>query len=107
MLALPQPSALLAPVFSGYLLAAAVAAAFWGLLTRQNMLAPHLTRWDQAAMLLAASLFAGFFVDPEAAKQVIQEMQNAGGAGAGATGEAAGEGAGASQEIGATDGGGG
>jgi hypothetical protein len=78
--ALTQPDALIAPMFSGYLFAAAGAAMLWGVLTRKVPTAPHLTHWDQAALLLAASLFAGFFTDPDAALQAVQHMQETTGA---------------------------
>ena len=86
--ALPQADALIAPMFSGYLFAAAGAAMLWGLFTRTVPTAPHLTHWDQAALLLAASLFAGFFTDPDAARQAMQQIQQSSGAvnGAGAGG---------------------
>ncbi|MEQ8603828.1 MAG: hypothetical protein RIB45_10950 [Marivibrio sp.] len=88
--ALPQPDALIAPMFSGYLFAAAGAAMLWGLFTRKAPTAPHLTHWDQAALLLAASLFAGFFTDPEAARQAAEQMQQTSGALNGAGGETSG-----------------
>lgn len=81
--ALPQADALIAPMFSGYLFAAAGAAMLWGLFTRTAPTAPHLTHWDQAALLLAASLFAGFFTDPEAAQQAMQQIQQSSGAATG------------------------
>lgn len=95
-LALPQPDALIAPMFSGYLFAAAGAAMLWGLFTRKAPTAPHLTHWDQAALLLAASLFAGFFTDPEAARQAAEQIQQSSGALNGAGGEGANGGSGAS-----------
>ncbi len=36
------------------------------LFARDNVFAPHLSRWDIAAALYAASLFSGFFVDLDA-----------------------------------------
>ena len=36
------------------------------LFARDDLFAPHLTRWDIAAALYAVSLFAGLFVDMEA-----------------------------------------
>lgn len=73
--ALPQPDALLAPLFSGYLFAAAGAGLLWGAITRTPIRAPHLTHWDQAAFLLAVSLLAGFFTDAESARQAIEALQ--------------------------------
>lgn len=77
--ALPQPDALMAPLFSTYLFAAAGAGLLWGLITRPPIRAPHLTHWDQAAFLVAASLFAGFFTDPEAARQAVEAAKSGGG----------------------------
>ena len=70
--ALLQPAELLAPLFSTYLFAASGASLVWGVITRPPIQAKHLTHWDQAAFLIAASLFAGFFTDPEAARQAME-----------------------------------
>ncbi len=79
--ALPQPDALLAPLFSGYLFAASGASLLWGVFTRPPVFARHLTHWDQALFLLAASLFAGLFTDPDAAREAVQHLQNGGAGG--------------------------
>jgi hypothetical protein len=75
-LALTQPDALLAPVFAGYLFAAAGASVLGGLIARKPLFAPHLTHWDQVAFLLAVSLIAGFFTDPETAREMLEQLQN-------------------------------
>eukprot|EP00752_Nemacystus_decipiens_P000276 g276.t1 len=90
LLATPQPDPLFAPMVSAYLFAASAAAMLWALIGRQRPLSPTLTRWDQAALLLAGSLFAGLFTDPDAARQAVESLRQAGEAagGAGASGDA-------------------
>jgi hypothetical protein len=46
------------------------------LLAREEPLAPHLTRWDIAAALYAASLFAGLFVDVEGVRHYLLMQQH-------------------------------
>lgn len=44
----------------------------------------HLTRWDEAAMLVLLSLVAGSFADPEAMQAALEQMQQQNAADAGA-----------------------
>lgn len=37
--------------------------------------APHLTRWDEAAVLMLASLAFGFFVDPQDMAQHLERLR--------------------------------
>lgn len=53
-------------------------AAWW---TGDRMLSPHLTRWDEMVALLALSFVAGFFTDPEAARQFVEAHRSAGSGG--------------------------
>lgn len=89
LLATPQPDALFAPMVSAYLFAASAAAMLWALIGRQRPFSPTLTRWDQAALLLAGSLFAGLFTDPEAARQAVESLRQAGEAAGGSSGAGA------------------
>lgn len=75
---------------------AAVAALFLG---EKPLGHDHLTRWDEAAMLVLLSLVAGMFADPEAMRTAMQEMQqqpNAAGADASQAADAGTAAAGAS-----------
>ncbi|MBB4286124.1 hypothetical protein [Roseospira goensis] len=36
---------------------------------------PHLTRWDEAAILMAISLFLGFFIDQQAMLEQVERMR--------------------------------
>ena len=57
-------SVLVPPALSQLLAYASLAAVIVAALRRERMFAGHLTRWDQAAALLALSLTAGAFTDP-------------------------------------------
>lgn len=69
------PSVVALSAFSSFLFYAALGALLVALLHRESWRAPHLTGWDQAALLLALALFAGFFADPEAAREYLAERQ--------------------------------
>lgn len=62
-LALAVPQAFFAAAISSITGIAAGIMATIALLGRDNVFAPHLSRWDVAALLYAMSLFTGFFVD--------------------------------------------
>ena len=70
-----MPSALVAPVLAELLFYAALGGAAGALLKRQSMLGEKgMTGWDQAALLILASLVCGMFVDPEAAREALAQM---------------------------------
>ena len=58
---------------------AALASAAVALLTRQPVMAPRITPWDEAAALLAMSLLAGMLVDPDAARDAVEALKAAAG----------------------------
>jgi len=57
------PSLLFAAAMSSATALGAGVLATIALFARDDIFAPHLSRWDIAAALYAVSLFAGFFVD--------------------------------------------
>jgi|GEM_PF-1770008 len=78
-----MPPALVAPVLRELLFWAAVGGVVGALFRREPPLgASGMTGWDQAAILLLISLSCGFFVDPEAARQTLAQLQTAASAGA-------------------------
>jgi hypothetical protein len=62
-LALSAPPLFFAATISSFTGFGAGILATIALFSRDNVFAPHLTRWDVAAALYATSLFAGMFVD--------------------------------------------
>ncbi|HRY24062.1 MAG: hypothetical protein H6852_02250 [Geminicoccaceae bacterium] len=75
-LALSLPSILFAATFGSFTGIGAGIVATVALLAREEPLAPHLTRWDIAAALYAASLFAGLFVDVEGVRHYLLMQQH-------------------------------
>jgi ABC-type multidrug transport system permease subunit len=75
LIAASAPSALAAAAFSSLLFMGAMIAAGFALITGDPTSGPHLTRWDEAAALLALSLFTGFFVDQAAVEEAVRQMQ--------------------------------
>lgn len=63
------PGVLFAATFSSFLFVFSLGSAIAGALAREPMGAGHLTRWDQAAALMALSILAKLFVDPEVLRQ--------------------------------------
>ncbi len=61
--ALTMPQLFFAATISSFSGLAAGLLATLALFARDDVFAPHLTRWDIAAALYAVSLFAGLFVD--------------------------------------------
>ncbi len=72
VMSLTMPHDLFAYGFSGMLGFGAFISALTASFVREKVRAPHLTRWDESAVLMAISLLVGFFVDP----QVIAQMQS-------------------------------
>ncbi|MCG8354246.1 MAG: hypothetical protein MI920_01620 [Kiloniellales bacterium] len=69
------PPALIAPALSSFFFLFAMASGVVAGLSGERPFAPHLTRWDQSAMLMALGLVAGFFVDPEALEAAVAAAQ--------------------------------
>lgn len=82
-LASAAPPPLAMAVLSAILMIGASVAAGVALLRREVPLAPHFTRWDEAAALLGLSIAAGLMVDPVALEQAIQQHQQPAAAGPG------------------------
>lgn len=60
------PAALIPPALSQMLALASLGAAIVAAVRRERLLAEHFTHWDQAAALLALSLFVGTLTDAAA-----------------------------------------
>ena len=71
------PSALLLMAMSQFLSVSALAAAIVALLLREPINAPRVTRWDEAAILFAAALLVGFFVDSGSVAATLQSLSHA------------------------------
>ncbi len=71
------PPALVAATFSSLLFLGALASATIATLIGEAPLARHLTRWDEAAALLGASMIAGWMVDPIAVDATMQQLEAA------------------------------
>lgn len=69
-----MPGPLVAPAMRELLFFAAWGALLVALLRRDQPFAHEVTAWDQAAILLLLSLLWGFFVDPEAVAQALNEI---------------------------------
>ena len=78
LVALAFPQVLFAATISSFTGFAAGVVATLALFARDPLWVGHLTRWDVAAALYAASLFTGFFVDIDAVQLFLIE-QRAGG----------------------------
>ncbi|MEZ5824491.1 MAG: hypothetical protein R3C97_07035 [Geminicoccaceae bacterium] len=75
LVALGFPQVLFAATISSFLSFAAGILATIALFSREPVMARYLTRWDVAAALYAASMFAAFFVDAEAVRLFLLEQQ--------------------------------
>lgn len=63
------PAPLFAATFSSFMLIFSIGSALAAGFARETLAPDHLTRWDQAAALMALSLLAKIFVDPELLRQ--------------------------------------
>ena len=72
-MALMAPRELFAATLSSFLGLAALGVAISGLIAREAVWQPHLTRWDVAACLHGLALLAGFFVEPESVRSFLLE----------------------------------
>ena len=71
------PAALVAVAVREMLFLAAACFFVLAALRRERMWGETLSGWDQAAMLMALSLLAGMFIDPEAASQAMLQLKAA------------------------------
>ncbi len=75
LLTAAAPAELRLATLSGLLFVSAFIASAFAALSRERLLAPHFTRWDESAVLLALSTAIGFFVDPAVLDTAIQHSQ--------------------------------
>jgi len=75
------PKGLVLPAFSTILSMAALVASLVAALTREPINPDYLTRWDEAAVLYAAGLVSGFWIDPTKVEHILKLLQHASGAG--------------------------
>ncbi|MEI8394830.1 MAG: hypothetical protein WCF85_08855 [Rhodospirillaceae bacterium] len=79
LMASTAPLGLVFAILNGLLAACAIMALAVAAVLRDRVFAPHLTRWDEAAALAAASLISGWFVDPDAVRATLEAMERMGG----------------------------
>ncbi|MGH6913730.1 MAG: hypothetical protein ACREH3_08505, partial [Geminicoccales bacterium] len=70
-----MPDGLFAPTLSSMLTVAALVSALLAAITREPVWALRLTRWDQASVLLALGMLAGWAADPEAAAEALSQLE--------------------------------
>jgi hypothetical protein len=70
-----MPAGLIMASFSSLAMLGALATAVFAALLREPVWADHLTRWDQASLLLALGLLAGWTVDPHAAAEALAQLE--------------------------------
>ncbi len=70
-----MPPALVAPALSSLLSFFAIASGLVAAFTSERLFADHFTRWDQGAVLMALSLLAGFFIDPDAMQAALESAR--------------------------------
>jgi hypothetical protein len=73
-----MPGGLFAPTLSSMLTVAALISALLAAITREPLWPPRLTRWDQASVLLALSMLAGWATDPDAAAEALSQLETSG-----------------------------
>jgi len=71
-----MPGALVALAMNNLLFTGAFFTLLIALLARDRPMSPHLTRWDEAAVLALLDMVAGIFVDPVAAQTAIENLQS-------------------------------
>ena len=74
VIASSAPPAFFAATFSSFLFVFSVGSAIAAGLARDALFAPTLTRWDQAAALMAISILAKFFVDPVTLQEAARAL---------------------------------
>jgi hypothetical protein len=70
-----MPAGLIMATFSSLAMLGALATAVLAALLREPVWANHLTRWDQASLLLALGLIAGWTADPDAAAEALAQLE--------------------------------
>ena len=70
-----MPDGLLAPTLSSMLTVAALFSALLAATARDPLWPPRMTRWDQASVLLALSMLAGWATDPDAAAEALSQLE--------------------------------
>ncbi len=72
------PNDLVVASLSSLLFLGALGTVLVAVVTGQVVRAPHLTRWDEAAALMALSVLSGWFVDEVAVRQALESAQGLG-----------------------------
>jgi len=75
LIASTMPAPLMVASLSSLLWVGSLVSALAAALMRGPVFVPHLTRWDEAAMLMAVSLFLGFFVNQQAVMEHVEALQ--------------------------------
>lgn len=75
LLASTLPRELLVASLSSLLWVGGIVSALVAAFLGERMHAPWMTRWDEAAVLVLASLALGFFVDTQAMMEQVEQMR--------------------------------
>jgi hypothetical protein len=70
-----MPDGLFASTLSSMLAVAALISALLAAIVREPLWPPRMTRWDQASVLLALSMLAGWAADPDAAAEALSRLE--------------------------------
>ncbi|SDE08741.1 hypothetical protein SAMN05421720_103137 [Rhodospira trueperi] len=76
LIASTLPHDLMAASLSSLLWIGAMISAMLAAFVGESLTAPHLTRWDEAAVLVLLSILLGWFVDPQAMMSHVQAMRS-------------------------------
>jgi hypothetical protein len=71
-----MPDGLFAPMLSSMLTVTALVSALLAAIAREPVWSPRLTRWDQASILVALGMLAGWATDPEAAAEALGHLES-------------------------------
>ncbi|KAA5605742.1 hypothetical protein F1188_08955 [Roseospira marina] len=75
LVASTMPPTLMLATFQSLVWIGAIVSALVAAFRGEALQAPHLTRWDEAAVLMAASLLMGAFVDHKAVMQNAEALR--------------------------------
>jgi len=75
LIASTMPAPLMVASLSSLLWVGSLVSALAAPFVREPVFAPHLTRWDEAAMLMAVSLLLSFFVNRQAVIEHVEALQ--------------------------------
>jgi hypothetical protein len=75
-----MPDGLFAPMLSSTLAVTALVSALLAAIMREPVWSPCLTQWDQASILVALGMLAGWATDPEAAAEALGQLETSGAA---------------------------